>query len=177
MNKSNNKIMAVIPLILIALLISIDQFLKFVIVSNFKLGEARAVIKDVFEITYIQNRGIAWGMFQGKKLVFIILTLVALVGCAYIYNNIKTKSRFLPLRICLIFLISGAVGNMIDRIKLGYVIDFLYFKLIDFPVFNFADICVTLSMLVIFVLLIFVYSDDEFDEILGVKAEKKKKDK
>lgn len=72
-------------------------------------------------------------------------------------------------KVCLIFIISGGIGNMIDRVKLGYVIDFLSFDLIDFPVFNVADIYVTVFTILLFVLILFKYSDEEFDIMLGSK--------
>ncbi len=158
------------PIILIALLTALDQFTKFVITSSMELYESKPVIKDVFAITYIQNRGVAWGMFQGGIPVFVVMTVVVLLVCFYLLHKIENKRKFLPVRYTVILLVAGAIGNMIDRIKLGYVVDFLSFELINFPVFNVADIYVVVSMIIMFILLLFVYSNEDLDEMLGIKG-------
>lgn len=159
----------IIPILIIALLTAIDQLTKFIITGKFVLFESRPVIKDVFSITYIQNRGLAWGMFQGGRVIFLIITVFVLFFCFYLYSNICGIKKYFPLRIGLVVLLSGAIGNMIDRIKLGYVIDFLDFELINFPVFNVADVYVTVSMFFIIILLFFKYDNDDFEEILSGK--------
>lgn len=159
----------IIPILLIALLTALDQLTKYIIQGTFHLYESKPVIKGVFHITYIQNTGVAWGMFKGKRIIFLLITVIALGFCGYIYNNIAENKRFLPVRICLIFLASGAIGNMIDRISLAYVVDFLDFTLIDFPVFNVADIYVTCSMILLIILCLFVYKGDDLDYMLGDK--------
>ena len=169
MKEKNIKIM-LIPIIIIALLTSLDQFTKFIIKSKFMLYESKEVIKNVFAITYIQNKGAAWGVMQGKRIFFLILTVFVILGCFWILYNIIGNHKYIMLTVCVIFLISGAVGNMIDRFKLGYVVDFFDFKLIDFPVFNVADIYVTVSMFLILFLMIFKYKEEDFDEIIGKKS-------
>ncbi len=169
MKEKNIKIM-LIPIIIIALLTSLDQFTKFIIKSKFMLYESKEVIKNVFAITYIQNKGAAWGVMQGKRIFFLILTVFVILGCFWILYNIIDNRKYIMLTTCVIFLISGAVGNMIDRFKLGYVVDFFDFKLIDFPVFNVADIYVTVSMFLILFLMIFKYKEEDFDEIIGKKS-------
>ncbi len=169
MKEKNIKIM-LIPIIIIALLTSLDQFTKFIIKSKFLLYESKEVIKNVFAITYIQNKGAAWGVMQGKRIFFLILTVFVILGCFWILYNIIDNRKYIMLTTCVIFLISGAVGNMIDRFKLGYVVDFFDFKLIDFPVFNVADIYVTVSMFLILFLMIFKYKEEDFDEIIGKKS-------
>ena len=76
------------------------------------------------------------------------------------------ERKYLPLRACAVLIAAGAVGNFIDRIRLGYVVDFLYFKLIDFPIFNVADIYVTVSTALFIVLLCFYYKEEDIDRIL-----------
>ncbi|MBO6114149.1 MAG: signal peptidase II [Lachnospiraceae bacterium] len=169
MKEKNIKIM-LIPIIIIALLTSLDQFTKFIIKSKFMLYESKEVIKNVFAITYIQNKGAAWGVMQGKRIFFLILTVFVILGCFWILYNIIDNRKYIMLTTCVIFLISGAVGNMIDRFKLGYVVDFFDFKLIDFPVFNVADIYVTVSMFLILFLMVFKYKEEDFDEIIGKKS-------
>ncbi|MBE5945871.1 MAG: signal peptidase II [Lachnospiraceae bacterium] len=170
-NKKTIKIYTV-PIIIIGLLTALDQLTKFMITSSFELYESRPVIKNVLSFTYIQNRGVAWGMFQGKRVIFLILTAIILLLCFYIYSNIANNPKYCILRANMIILMSGALGNMIDRIKLGYVVDFFEAKFIDFPIFNVADIYVVVSMIMIFILIIFKYSNEEFDEIIGSKKDK-----
>lgn len=167
---NKKKIIFWIPAIFVAILVALDQLTKYIVKSNFKLGESKPIIKDVFEFSYIRNEGVAWGMFAGNRIIFLIVTIIVLLGCIYIYGNIYGKDKYKLLRPAMIVLMAGALGNMIDRIRYGYVIDFLYFKLINFPVFNVADIYVVVSMFAIFLLLIFKYTNDDFDEILGCKT-------
>ena len=159
-----------LPIFFVALLTSIDRLTKFIIKSKFVLFESKEVIKDIFSITYIHNEGAAWGVMQGRRIFFLILTSLVVVGCFYILYNIIGNHKYFMLTICIVTLISGAIGNMIDRFKYGYVIDFLDFKLINFPVFNVADIYVTVSMFFVLILMIFVYKEEDIDYIIGKKA-------
>lgn len=172
MNAKKSIKIYILPIIAVALLTAIDQLTKFIVAGSFKLFESKPVIKNVFSITYIQNRGVAWGMFQGKRVIFIIMTVLVLLVCFYVYANIADNDKFNFLKVLLVVLISGALGNMIDRIKLGYVIDFLHMEFIDFPIFNVADIYVVVSMILIFILIIFKYSNEDFDELIGSKSKK-----
>ena len=74
--------------------------------------------------------------------------------------------HYMPLRVCAVLIVSGALGNFIDRVRLDYVVDFLYFKLIDFPIFNVADIYVTVTTIFLFLLLCFYYKEEELEQIL-----------
>lgn len=163
--KENKIKIYLIPILAIGLLTAFDQLTKYIIVSKYALYESTPIINDVFHITYIQNRGVAWGMFQGKRPIFLIITAIVLVGVFFIYNNICDNKKYRFLSILLTILTSGAIGNMIDRVKQGFVVDFFDFKLINFPVFNVADIYVTVSMFFLLILVIFKYKNDDFDEI------------
>lgn len=163
----------IVPILCIAILTATDQLTKYIVTGRLALYESKPAIKNVLSFTYIRNSGVAWGMFAGKRILFLILTFLVLLLCFYVYTNIAEQRKYLPLRIGMVVLIAGAVGNMIDRIKLGYVVDFLCLEFIDFPIFNVADIFVTLSMIFIFVLIMFKYDNDEFDEILGMHTKKK----
>ena len=88
-----------------------------------------------------------------------------MIFAIWIYGKLPNAQRYLPLRICIIGICAGAIGNMIDRIYLGYVVDFFYFNLIDFPIFNVADIYVTVSTIVLVILILFYYQEDEFEEL------------
>ena len=159
----------IVPILCIGLLVAIDQLTKYIICSSFSLYETKPLIQDVFHLTYIHNSGAAWGMFQGQRIIFIILTIIFLILGGCMYAKLYKKKRFIPFCVCLIFLVSGAIGNMIDRIKLRYVVDFFDFRLINFPVFNVADIYITVSMILLLILLLFVYNEQEFEDIISFK--------
>ncbi len=175
-NKDKNIRVFFLPAILISLFTALDQFTKYIVISNFQLHESKSVIDGVFSFTYIQNRGMAWGMFQGKIPVFLIFTSIILILCFRVLYNVVDIKRYIWVKYVLILLVSGALGNLIDRVSLGYVIDFLHFELIDFPVFNVADIYVVVSMITAIILLMFVYSNTEVDEILKLSFKAKNKD-
>lgn len=157
-----------LAILIVFILISVDQFVKYLIDNSFSVGESHPLIDKVFQLTYVQNRGAAWGSFSGKIIFLLIITTAILVGAIYVYVRLaqKTDTKYTPLRICLVFLIAGAIGNMIDRIARGFVVDMFDFCLINFPVFNVADIYVTCSFIVIVILILFKYKDDELSDIV-----------
>lgn len=142
-----------LSIIIILIVIAIDQLSKIACANALKLGESIEIIKGVFSIAYVENRGAAFGMLQNAQVFFIIATVIA---CgAMLYFMIKEYKRMhTAMRISLALIFAGALGNFIDRVALGYVRDMLYFKLIDFPVFNVADsaICIGAAILIIDVL-------------------------
>lgn len=157
-----------LAILIVFILISVDQFVKYLIDTSFSVGESHPLIDKVFQLTYVQNRGAAWGSFSGKIIFLLIITTAILVGAIYVYVRLaqKTDTKYTPLRVCLVFLIAGAIGNMIDRIARGFVVDMFDFCLINFPVFNVADIYVTCSFIVIVILILFKYKDDELSDIV-----------
>lgn len=150
------------------LLVAIDQISKYIITSTLKLHDSIPVIKDVFEIHYIQNRGAAWGLFENQQILFIICTLFACFFGVLFYIKCVQANKLNALQMCLVLILSGAIGNFIDRITNQYVIDFLYFKLIDFPVFNIADCYVTVGFFITIILVLFVYKEEDL-EVLSLK--------
>lgn len=134
--------------ILIIILICIDQISKFLVVFN-KDDLPKTIIKNFLNITYCENRGIAFGLASGYVQLFSIITLVIIVAiliCVCI--NFRKSNTFLSVGIGL--LISGGVGNLIDRLIRSYVVDFIDFgDFINFPVFNIADIFVVIGVIVI----------------------------
>ncbi len=153
-------------------LVLADQFTKWLADMYLKDQPAIPVIKGVFELAYVENKGAAFGMLQDQRVFFLVLTAAALIALVYLYSRIPAERKCYPLSITVIFLIAGAVGNMIDRAFHGYVIDFLYFKLIDFPVFNVADIYVTVSCFVLILLLLFFYKEEDLDRIFPGKKKR-----
>lgn len=163
-------------LLISVLLIFLDQFTKLLAVKHLKGQNPFIIWENVFELRYLENRGAAFGIMQGQKVFFIIFTSIALVGITWFYlKMIPTDKKYFFLDVISVLLFSGAIGNLIDRVRLNYVIDFLYFRLIDFPIFNVADIYVTVAAFAMFGLGLFYYKDEDYDLIFPSKKEKGKK--
>ena len=145
-------------LILIGIILSgvgIDQLTKILVSSNMSLYESFAVIPKVFNITYIQNRGAAFGMLSEHRWVFLIISTVAIAAIIFYMLKYKPKSKLE--RIAIAFMAGGGIGNMFDRIILGYVIDFIDFY--AFPkvwsyIFNVADsfVCIGAGLLILYLI-------------------------
>lgn len=150
-------------------LVLLDQITKLLALQNLKGQDPVILIPDVFQLLYVENRGAAFGIMQNRQWLFLIITIVVLAALLWIIPKIPGEKHFLPLKLCLYFIGAGAVGNMIDRIFRGYVVDFFYFELIDFPVFNVADIYVTTAAVVLIVLVVFLYKEEDFDRIFQKK--------
>lgn len=159
-------------LISFILLILFDQWTKSLAVANLMNQEPFVIVKDVFQLRYLENRGAAFGMMQGQQTFFVISALIAVVVITYVYFKLPWEKRFHPLRAVVLFIAAGAVGNLIDRLILGYVVDFFYFELIDFPIFNVADIYVTCATVILALLILFYYKEDELDCLFPMKKEK-----
>ena len=142
-----------------AVLTALDQATK-ILAEKTLPGNPRVLIPGVFELRYLENRGAAFGILQNQRWFFLILTAVFLAAIWLIWGRIPPARKYLPLRILACAVTAGAAGNLIDRALLSYVRDFLYFSLIDFPIFNVADIYVTVSAFALFVLVLFVYKGE-----------------
>lgn len=124
----------------------LDQWTKAMAVMHLKSQPSFSIVKEILELVYVENTGSAWGILSGMRYIIVIIT-VLLIGCLiYVMKHIPEKKKYLSGEILLAVLLSGAAGNLIDRIVRGYVIDFIYIRMIDFPVFNLADIYVTCSI-------------------------------
>ena len=115
----------------------------------------------MFQLRYLENRGAAFGMMQGRQYLFVAGAAVIVLLIAYFYQKMPMTKKYIPLRICAVLLCSGAIGNMIDRLKLNYVVDFFYFDLIDFPIFNVADCYVVVACIAFVFLILFYYKEDD----------------
>ena len=138
-----------------------DQFTKYTAVLKLKDQAPFVLIDGVFELRYLENRGAAFGMMQDMRFLLAAGAVIVCGLIVYLYLRMPEKRRYLPLRICAVLLCAGAAGNMIDRIRLGYVIDFFYFRLIDFPIFNVADCYVVAACIVFALLVLFYYREEE----------------
>lgn len=150
--------------------IGLDQFTKHLAVVHLKGQKPVVLIKGVFEFYYSENRGAAFGMLQGRQGFFFLIAAAVILAVLWAVYRMPAGRRYLPLMCSLFLLVSGAVGNMIDRLTQKYVVDFLYFKLIDFPIFNVADCYVVIGCILFGILILFYYKDQEFDWVLQKKG-------
>lgn len=167
-----NVIYQIICYIMIGILIFLDQYTKHWAVVRLKDNSPIIVIDKILEFSYLENRGAAFGSMQGKQSFFIILTFIFTIFLLYILYKVPKTKYYTPLICSVVILISGAIGNFIDRASQNYVVDFISAVFIDFPIFNVADIYVVCSMILIAILVTFYYKDEDFS-FLSLKRKKK----
>ena len=137
--------------LIIILLIGIDQISKLLALNYLKDIRSIPIIQNVFHLTYVENRGAAFGMFQNNQIIFIIVALVA---------SLHTKKVDTVGKVGILLIISGAIGNLIDRVRLGFVVDYFDFRIIWEYVFNIADIFVVLGTILLCIYILF-YDDNK----------------
>jgi signal peptidase II len=145
--------MIVLYFILSLLLVGLDQWVKLEIVSAIPLGESHVVIPNLLSLTYLQNTGAAWSIFEGKIGFFAIITVVAVA--AILFLMMKNRQGHFLLLVGFSFILAGAIGNFIDRVRLGYVVDMFQLDFIQFPIFNVADMSLCIGVLCLFIYTIF----------------------
>ncbi|MEB8083404.1 signal peptidase II [Enterococcus faecalis] len=133
-----------------ALLVGLDQWSKYLTVQNISLGETKEFIPGFLSLTHLRNTGAAWSLLEGKMIFFYVITVI--VSVVIIYLLIKNYKKSIWYSVGLSFVLAGAIGNFIDRVRLGYVVDMLQTDFMNFPIFNVAD-----STLVVGVICIFIY--------------------
>ena len=151
--KLSRKAIVAVQMISVVLLAAIDQLIKYAVLENLKpLGSVK-VIDGFLAWTYAENTGAAFSIFTGNTVFLSVFTAVAiLAGCGYL---VFSKKHHVIYDICIPLLIAGGLGNLIDRIALGFVVDYIQVLFVDFPIFNFADCLVTCSDIALIVYLIY----------------------
>ena len=142
----------IIYFIIGALIVALDQASKICITRNFELGQQRILLDKILSFVYVQNKGAAFGIMQGGRIFFIAVTAVVFIAAAiYLWKN---KPQNILEKLAFSFIGGGALGNLIDRIYLGYVRDFISADFIDFPVFNVADcfVCVGAALYLVYII-------------------------
>ena len=152
-------------LISVVVLVCIDQFTKYLVVGHLKDRPAYVLIRNIFQLEYLENRGAAFGILQNQRVFFYISVLLITAAVIWFYSKVPMERKYLPLRICAVLIVGGAFGNCIVRIRLNYVVDFFYFKLIDFPIFNVADIYVTVAAFLLVILILVYYKEEDLERI------------
>ncbi len=161
----------VISLVAVAALVGVDQLIKYFVVLYLKPVTSVEIIKGVLNFTYVENTGAAFGSFSAYTAALTVVSLGLLAVTVYFLITKKSGSRFADA--CLILMISGGIGNIIDRIRLHYVVDFIEPVFVDFAVFNFADCLVTVGA---FALIIYLFVG-MFKERKNASAENKNAEK
>lgn len=174
------------PGILVVFLILLDQITKLLASLYLKGIDAFPIIKNVFELRYLENTSAAFSLdpitlihrifhikafenpqtfLRAKMVFFVVLTIAVLVFLFFLYRKLPSGKKFIWMNLTIEFFFAGAIGNCIDRIWHNYVIDFFYFRLINFPIFNVADIYVTCAAISFVLLLLFYYKEADFKEV------------
>lgn len=156
-NKYNYAVMSSLAIFLIFA----DQLTKYIIVKTMQVGDSISVVGDILEITSHRNHGAAWGMLQNQMWLFFIVTLVVLTMIVYFYFKEAAYKVMMQLGLTLVF--AGAIGNFIDRLFRGSVVDFIDTKIInyDFPIFNVADACLTIGVFVLIIEILFNQKEEK----------------
>ncbi len=166
------KIFLIIDFLMILLLVFLDQFTKYLAVEHLEDKPAIKLIDGVLELNFLKNRGAAFGLLQNQKVFFILIAVIILFIIAYVLFRMPEEKKYNIMHVLLVLIASGAAGNMIDRIRQDYVVDFIYFVIINFPIFNVADIYVTVSTFLFVILFLFYYKENDFN-FLSFNQQKK----
>lgn len=151
----------IVHAIVCVLLVLIDQVTKYFARTCLKAAP-KSLWDGVFSLYYHENRGSIWGILQGKVDILLLASLLIFALLIYVYVKMPKTKVYFPLFWVLVVMVAGAIGNTIDRVFFGFVTDFLYFELINFPIFNIADCYLTVCAFLTVILVFTKYKDDEF---------------
>lgn len=166
--KKRKIIILIVDLVMMVFLTFLDQLTKYSAVRYLKGQPSVPILKDILVLQYLENKGAAFGMLQNQKIFFIFIEVLILFVIAFVLFRMPSDKKYTLMHVILVFVAGGAVGNMIDRVVQDYVVDFIYFVLIDFPIFNVADIYVTFATAVFVIAVLFYYKEEDF-AFLSVK--------
>lgn len=155
--------MYILPILAGIGLILLDQGTKLWALSSLKPIHNTTVIEGFLDLTFVENRGVAFGMFSGKRWLILLLTAAIAGMLLYFYHSLPRRKEYAPVRASIVLVLAGAVGNIIDRLFRGYVVDFFEFTFFEWPVFNVADIYVVAGVILLMFLILFVIKDEDID--------------
>ena len=153
--------MNILPIISVVVLILLDQGTKLWALESLKPIHNMTLLEGFMDLTFVENRGVAFGMFSGQRWFILLLTCVIVIGLVWFYVTLPEKKEYRPVRVSLVLILSGAVGNIIDRLFRGYVVDFFEFTFFEWPVFNVADIYVVVGVILFALLMVFVVKEED----------------
>lgn len=165
MNSKNidKKIIYIIDILILVIGLAIDRITKIFAVSRLKDHPSVSLISGILELRYLENTGAAFGLLKNQKSFFILVTCVVLIVALYLIVKTPAKKKFVLVNVLTSLIVTGAIGNTLDRFIYGYVIDFIYFIVINFPIFNVADIYVTIASIVFCFSLLFYYKENDLN--------------
>lgn len=149
--------------ILLAVLILLDQYTKHLAILRLKGQNAFVLIEGVLELEYLENRGSAFGMLQGQKILILAVDLVFMAAILFFLFRMPRDRKYVKLHLLFTMVMAGGIGNMIDRLRFDYVVDFVSFVLIHYPIFNVADMYIVVAVILLFVLFVFVFREEELE--------------
>ena len=162
--KRRKTILLAVDLAAVALLTYFDQFTKYLAVFHLKGKPDIPILKDILVLQYLENKGAAFGMLQNQKIFFLLIEILILLVIGFALVKMPADKKYNLMHLTAVLVAGGAIGNMIDRVVQDYVVDFIYFVLIDFP------ICAT----VLFVVTVLFYYKEEDFSFLSIKQNRTK---
>ena len=159
--EKNSIKMLIADLCICIVAILFDQLTKVHIRATLPVSSSYDVIPGVLEILHHENPGASWGMMKGQTTLFLIIAVIVVTGLSYFALRIPQEKKYLPLNIAASLILAGALGNTIDRVAKKTVTDFIYVSLINFPIFNVADIYIVVATIGLAILILFVYKDED----------------
>lgn len=166
--------MLLIDVVVMLVLLGLDQLTKYLAIINLKNHPAIVLWDGVLELNYLENRGSAFGMLQNQKFFILFIGVVFLAVILFFLFKLPEERKFCTVHILLTAIVAGGVGNMIDRLRFDYVVDFISFVLIHFPIFNVADCYIVVATIVLFLLFLFVFEEKDL-EFLSFKQNRYRK--
>lgn len=172
----NSRKMLCIDLLIFIVLLAADQLTKHIIRIKLEVHSYYTVIDKVLQIYHYENSGAVWGILKGQRIMFILMAVIVMGVLLYFLLKAPAEKKYLRLNIALTMIAAGAVGNTIDRVMNGKVTDFIYVVLINFPIFNVADIYITLATFWLVIMVLFIYKDEDLD-VFTFKRKNREADK
>ena len=176
----NKYIRIIIEFVIFAVCVCLDRLTKLWAVNTLKDKPSIPIIENVVEFYYLPNgnTGAAFGMLKGHQSLFFVIALVVVLLIGYLLFNMPSDNKYNLINLLLVLIAAGGVGNMIDRFIQNYVVDFIYISCINFPIFNVADMYVSVSTVILAIYLIFILKEEDYVKIeTSLKAPFKRKSK
>lgn len=149
--------------VIMLLLLGFDQLTKYLVITHLKNNPSISLIDGVLELEYLENRGSAFGILQNQKFFILFVGIVFMAVIMFFLFKLPQNRKFRIVHVLLSAIVAGGLGNMIDRFRFDFVVDFISFVLIHFPVFNVADCYIVVSTIGLFILFMFVYKEKDLE--------------
>ena len=157
------KLFLLLDIVGIIVLVLFDQYTKNLAVIHLKDKPAFNIISGVLELNYLENKGAAFGMLQNQKVFILFVGITFMLVLLFFLLKMPVTRKFQVIHVLMVFIIAGGLGNMLDRLRLDYVVDFISFVLINYPIFNVADIYVVCATIGLFIMFLFVLKEKDLE--------------